>query len=388
MAAASPVARRLGTACLLAAGAGALLLIVAGRQSGQSWLPSYLFVWLFVLGLSLGSLAWVVVHNLTGGDWGDAARPFLQAALRLFPLTALLALPLLVAPAQLLPWMHTTAGAPEAGFVAGQRWYLNSTFFYARAILYFAIWLGLARLLRSDRALAPHLPARREPSLQAVSAVGFVLYALTTTFAAVDWTMSLTPRWHSTEFGLLIGTGQALSALAGAIVCANALAAEVDAPLRQRFHDLGNLALALVLVWAYLALMQFLIIWFEDLPDEIPWFLLRSRTSWSALTSFMVVAHFVLPFLLLLSRGAKRAPAVLAGVAALVLLGCLADDFWLVVPVFRPRGFELQWSDLGALLAIGGLWLGCLIFLIGRPAAEPLRGALAQGTADHGTQHA
>jgi len=388
MAAATPVARRLGTACLLAAGAGALLLIVAGRQSGQSWLPSYLFVWLFVLGLSLGSLAWVVVHNLTGGDWGNAARPFLQAALRLFPLTALLALPLLFGPAQLLPWMHTAAGAAEAGFVAGQRWYLNSGFFYARAMLYFAIWLGLARLLRSDRASAPHRPGRREPSLQAVSAVGFVLYALTTTFAAVDWTMSLTPRWHSTEFGLLIGTGQALSALAGAIVCAHALAAEVDARQRRRFHDLGNLALALVLVWAYLALMQFLIIWIENLPDEIPWYLLRSRTSWSALTSFVVVAHFVLPFLFLLSRGAKRAPAVLAAVAALVLLACLADSFWLVVPVFRPRGFELQWSDLGALLAIGGLWLGCLIFVIGRPAIDPLRGALAPGAGDRATQHA
>src|ERR1700687_374634 len=179
MAAASPVARRLGTACLLAAGAGTLLLIVAGRQSGQLWLPSYLFVWLFVLGLSLGSLASVVGDNLQGGDWGDAPRPFLQAALRLFPLTALLALPLLFAPAQLLPWMHTTAGAPEAGFGAGQRWDPTSPFFSARAILYFAIWLGLARLLRSDRALAPHRRGRREPSLQAVSAVGFVLYALT-----------------------------------------------------------------------------------------------------------------------------------------------------------------------------------------------------------------
>jgi hypothetical protein len=387
MAAATPVARRLGTACLLAAGAGALLLFVAGRQSGQPWLPSYLFVWLFVLGLSLGSLAWVVVHNLTGGDWGRAAGPFLQAALRLFPLTALLALPLLFAPAQLLPWMRATPGAPDAGFVAGQLWYLNSTFFYARAILYFAIWLGLARLLRSDRALTPHRPGRRDPSLQAVSAVGFILYAITTTFAAVDWTMSLTPSWHSTEFGLLIGTGQALSALAGAIVCANALATHVDAPLRRRFHDLGNLALALVLVWAYLALMQFLIIWIEDLPEEITWFLLRSRTSWSALTFFVVVTHFVLPFLLLLSRGAKRAPAVLAAVAALVLLACLADSFWLVVPVFRPRGFKLQWSDLGALLAIGGLWLGCLIFVIALPAADPLRGALAQGTGDHGAQH-
>jgi hypothetical protein len=387
MAAATPVARRLGTACLLAAGAGALLLIAAARLSGQPWLPSYLFVWLFVLGLSLGSLAWVVVHNLTGGEWGGAAQPFLQAALRLFPLSALLALPLAFAPAQLLPWMRTTPAA-EAGFVAGQRWYLNADFFYARAIVYFVVWLALAWLLRSERASAQRA-ARRAPSLQSVSAVGFVLYALTTTFAAVDWTMSLTPPWHSTAFGLLVGIGQALAALAAAIVCANALAVRVDAPLRRRFHDLGNLALALVMVWAYLALMQYLIIWIEDLPEEIPWYLLRSRTSWSALTGFVVLAHFVLPFLLLLSRDAKRAPAVLAAVATLILLACLADSFWLVVPTFRPRGFELQWSDLGALLAIGGLWLGCLIFVIGRlAAAPPLHAALAQGAGDHGTQHA
>jgi hypothetical protein len=381
MAAATRAARRLAVVCLSAAAAGVLLLIVVGRQGGQSWLPSYLFVWLFVLGVSLGSLAWVAVHNLTGGGWGQAAGPFFQAALRLFPLNALLAVPLLFAPAGLLPWMRTTAGAPDEGFVAAQHWYLNSAFFYVRAILYFAIWLGIAQQLRSGGASPPHSRARRRPSSQAVSAVGFVLYAITTTFAAVDWTMSLTPPWHSTVFGLLIGTGQALSALAGSIVCAAALAGDVDEPLRRRFHDLGNLTLALVMVWAYLALMQFLIIWIEDLPDEIAWFLLRSQTSWSALTWFVVVAHFALPFAFLLSRGAKRAPAVLAAVATLVLLACLADSFWLVVPNFRPRGFELQWSDLGALLAIGGLWLGCLIFVMGRPAADPLRDALvAQGT--------
>ncbi len=379
MAAATRAARRLAAVCLLAAGAGVLLLIGVGRQGGQPWLPSYLFVWLFVLGLSLGSLAWVAVHNLTGGDWGQAAGPFFQAALRLFPLNAFLAVPLLVAPAGLLPWMRT-AGAPDEGFVAAQHWYLNSAFFYVRAIIYFAIWLGIAQQLRSDGASPPHPRARRRPSLQAVSAVGFVLYAITTTFAAVDWTMSLTPPWHSTVFGLLIGTGQALSALAGAIVFGAALTREVDEPLRRRFHDLGNLALALVMVWAYLGLMQFLIIWIEDLPDEIAWFLLRSQTSWSALTWFVVVAHFARPFVLLLSRGAKRAPAVLAAVASLVLLACLADSFWLIVPNFRPRGFELQWSDLGALLAIGGLWLGCLLFIIGRPAADPLRDPLAQGT--------
>jgi hypothetical protein len=179
-----------------------------------------------------------------------------------------------------------------------------------------------------------------------------------------------------------------ISALAGAILCANALATQVDAPLRRRFHDLGNLALALVLVWAYLAMMQFLIIWIEDLPEEISWFLLRSRTSWSALTWFVVVTHFALPFLFLLSRGAKRALAVLAAVAGLMLLACLADSFWLIVPIFCSRGFALEWSDLGALLAVGGLWLGCFILVIARPAADPLHGSLAQGTSGHGAQQA
>ena len=387
-AAATPMARRLRNASLFAAAAGVVLLIVAGRQSGQAWLPSYLFVWLFVLGLSLGSLAWVAVHNLTGGNWGEATRPFAQAALRLFPLCALLAVPLLFAPAQLLPWMTMAAGSADAGLAAGQHWYLNSPFFYVRGIFYFVIWLGLAWLLRDDGAAAASNPGPRNSSRQAVSAVGFVLYALTTTFAAVDWTMSLTPPCHSTVFGLLIGTGQALSALAGAIVCANALVPQVDAAMRRRFHDLGNLSLALVLVWAYLAFMQFLIIWIEDLPDEIAPLLLRSRTSWSLLTWFLLVTHFALPFVLLLSRSAKRAPGVLAGIGALVLLACLADSFWLVVPIFRPGGFELQWSDLGALLAIGGLWLGCLIFVIGLPAADPLPGALARGRGEHETQRA
>jgi len=378
--AATPAARRLGVACLLAAAAGVLVLIATARQNGPLWLPSYLFVWLFVLGLSLGSLAWVAVHHLTGGDWGHALLPFAHAALKLFPLCALLGLPLLLAPAELLPWMRATGGEPEAELVTGQHWYLNTGFFYLRAIVYFAVWLGLAWLLRSDRALH---------RLQAISAIGFVLFALTTTFAAVDWTMSLTPRWHSTAFGLLIGTGQVLSALAAGIICANSLATDIDARLRRRFHDLGNLALALVMVWAYVAVMQFLIIWIEDLPEEIPFYLVRSRTSWSALTSFVAIAHFALPFALLLSRGAKRTPAVLSSIAALILLASLADSFWLVVPTFRPHGFELQWSDLGALLAIAGLWLGCLIFLIERPAVDALRGApLAPGTGDHGTEHA
>src|SRR5271165_5043623 len=109
MSAATSNAKTLRNASGIAAIAGAVLLVVAARRGGQAWLPSYLFIWLFTLGLSLGSLAWVTVHDLTGGHWGRDARPFAQSALRLFPLCALLAIPLLIAPSQLLPWMNPNA---------------------------------------------------------------------------------------------------------------------------------------------------------------------------------------------------------------------------------------------------------------------------------------
>jgi len=143
-----------------------------------------------------------------------------------------------------------------------------------------------------------------------------------------------------------------------------------------------------VLLWAYLAFMQFLIIWIEDLPDETGWYMLRTQTSWSSLAWFLAGAHFVLPFLVLLSRNAKRTPPVLAAVAGVLLLAGLADTFFLVVPPFRPRGFELQWNDLFALLAVGGAWLGLLLRAIRAPAAHPMRGDRHGGLGDHAGQHA
>jgi hypothetical protein len=368
-------ARWAGT-CLLAGGVGAVLLIAHAAWSGQPWVASYLFTWLFVLGICLGSVALVIVHDLTGGGWGQAGRPVLQAALRMLPATALLAIPLLFKLPDLFSWMRAAGATREEGVA----WYLNVPFFCVRAAVYFGIWLWLARLLRDDR------PAQADRR-QLVASSGFVLYAATTTFAAVDWMMSLTPRWHSTEFGLLIGVGQVMSALCAAIIGAALLDRRLDEDRRRRFHDLGKLLLALVLLWAYLTLMQFLIIWIEDLPDDITWYLPRMRTSWSGLGLFVVVGQFVLPFLVLLSRDAKRRPPVLGAVAALVLFACLADSFWLIVPTFRPGGFEIRWNDLFALLAVGGVWLGLLIRVIGAQPAGA-RSAKAGAIGEHSQQHA
>jgi hypothetical protein len=322
-------------------------------------LHSYLFAWLFLLGISLGALANLMVHALTGGRWGEPIRPPLIAAARLMPGVALLFLPILVGAQRLYPW------AEEPGS------YLNLPFFAARSIAYLAIWTLLAlAFLRADRATVD--PASGGAArAQRIAAGGLIVYALTMTLAAVDWIASLTPHWYSSGFGLVVCTGQMLAAMAFAVAVAakrtrrptgdpgpgwGALPEEGLDAIRLRFNDLGNLLLMYVLTWAYLAYTQFLVIWSENLPHEIHWYVPRMQTGWAALGIFLIAFHFFLPLLILLSRAAKRSPAMLGAIATALLVAHLADVFWLVIPSVRPGGFALAWSDAAALVVPGAIW--------------------------------
>jgi hypothetical protein len=364
----APPLSRLGNASLAVGAIAALVLAARAASGATAWAPSYLAAWLFVLGISLGALALAIVQRLTGGGWGETVRPVLEASLRTLPVALVLSVPLMFRLPELFAWMQ-----PGNAGAQGRAWYLSVPFFAVRGIACFVIWLALARLLRQER------PPPGGGTTQGNAAVGFVLYALTATFASVDWIMSLTPEWHSTVFGLLIGVGQVMSALSLAIMLAAALGQRSDETLHQRFHDLGKLLFAMVLLWAYLAFMQFLIMWIEDLPADIGWYLPRTQTSWSALGLVLAAAHFVVPFLLLLSRELKCRPPLLAAVAAIVLFACLADALWLVLPSFRRAGLDLRWSDLLALLAVGGLWFGSLARAIQAPAATPALGQPGEG---------
>ncbi|HEY1899317.1 MAG TPA: hypothetical protein VGG49_05955 [Steroidobacteraceae bacterium] len=347
----------------LALGILALLwCLLLGRHAPRQALLSYLFAFLFCCGVSVGSLALLMVHVLTGGAWGDLIRPYLLAAARALPFLALLSLPLLFGEPLLYPWATPAALAHDA-LLRAQSWYLNPTFFTLRTIAYFAIWLLL--LAQFQRRLEQ--PER----LPRLAAPGLILYAITATLAAVDWAMSLLPHWHSTVFGLMVATGWTLSAAALAILCATwPRGAPATAP--GLFKDLGNLLLALVLIWAYLAFMQYLTIWIADLPAETSWYLPRTLTSWREVAWLLIAFHFVVPFAVLLSRRAKQQRTGLAGVAALLLLAHWVDALWLIVPDFHPTGLALHWTDLAAPLGLGALWL--CVFLGRLPVMEPAHG--------------
>ncbi|MGE3541218.1 MAG: hypothetical protein AB7N91_27770 [Candidatus Tectimicrobiota bacterium] len=350
-----------GSLALAAVGAG--LCWLGFETAPGQFFRSYLLAWLFWVGLSLGCLSLIMLHHLTGGAWGALLLRLLEAGARLLPCLALAGLPLLWNLEALYSWARPASVAADP-LLQHKALYLNETFFTQRAAGYFLVWSVLALLLpywarRLDRHTDPTVTRVLRRRLQLWSAGGLVLHALAVTFAAIDWLMSLEPVWYSTIYGVLWLTGHLVQTMAGAIIMATLLAtvepfARFARP--QIAHDLGNLLLAFVMLWTYISFAQFLIIWSANLPEEIPWYLARTQGGWEWLAIALVLFHFLVPFLVLLSRQAKRRLPTLALVAGMLLVMQALHLCWLVIPAFHPGALTLHWLDPLSLLSLGALW--------------------------------
>jgi len=347
---------------------GLALMMFGASASPAQFFRSYLVGYLFALGVTLGCLGLLMLQHLTGGHWGVMIRRPLESATRTLPVLAVLFVPLGFGLRQLYAW----TGPMEKPLSRFQMSYLTIPGFLTRAAIYFAIWILLMLLLNSwslQQDARPDRALRRK--LQMLSGPGIVLYVFTMTFAAVDWVMSLSPHWSSTIYGFLFVGGQAVSAMALMIAVAVLLGQSepISGILQPRhLHDLGKLLLAFVMLWAYFAFSQLLIIWAGNLPEEIPFYVKRLRGGWGALGVLILLFHFALPFFLLLSRDLKRSARLLPRLAIAVIFMRLVDLFWMTTPEFSPDAFRVHWMDVAAPAGIGGIWLAYFAWqLKGRP---------------------
>ncbi len=378
---------------LIAGGLGVLGLAVAFSVHPGHFFRSYLLSYLFFLSITVGSLAILMLHHMVGGGWGFVIRRILEAVTRTFPLVGVLFIPLLFGLPELFEWARPEAVAQDELLQLKQP-YLNVPFFIGRAALYFALWIAWAYILnlrsvQQDRTGDPGLTRQ----LQLISGPGILLMGATITFSSIDWAMSLEPHWFSTIYGLIFLESYGLAALAFAVLCLRWLRpyeplAKIVQP--KHFHDLGNLLLAFVMLWAYLNFSQYLIVWSGNLPEEIPWYLSRTHGGWEYLAIFLIVFHFALPFALLLSRSNKQRARVLGLLAGALLLLRIADLFFLIVPgIDHHAGFNVQWTDPVAFLGLGGLWLAVLCHKLKDRALLPindprLREAFGERMVEHG----
>jgi hypothetical protein len=348
------------------------------RHDGTQFFRSYLLAWEFWNNIAVGCLAILMMQHLTGGRWAFVIRRPLEAATRVLWLTALLGIPWLIwGIPRLYLWGNAVTRAQDE-HLSHSVW-LTTHGFVFRYCVYFFAWLTLAIFLnkysaRQDR-VADIIVKRR---LENVSAPGLVIYLLTATFSSIDWLMSLDPHWGSTMYGFILIAGQALVAICFMIVVLVILIKRppMNALVHpQQFHDLGKLVLTFLMLWAYFAFSQYLLVWAGNLPDEINWYLRRLRGNWWWVGLALILLHFALPFGLLLSRDLKRAARRLVVLAGFVIVMRWVDLFWLIAPnrlPLRPHGTTFSWQDVLLTFGIGGLWLALYFWELGKRPLVPL----------------
>jgi hypothetical protein len=385
---APPAVNRAQRAGMFVGGLALLLALPGAFSSPEKFYHSYIFSFMLVLGLTVGSLGLLMLQHLTGGNWGIIIRRPLEAASRNIWLVLVMFIPVILGMKTLYRAWLDPERLKEEPLSKFQQGYLTSGGFLGRAVLYFAIWILLMWLFNAwskqqdERQRDPRIQQR----LKRLAGPGVILYILAMTFAAIDWVMSLSPHWASTIYGFIFVGSQAIASMCLMIIVVVLLSgSEPFSGIIQKrhLHDLAKLLFAFNMLWAYFDFSQLLIIWSGNQPEEISFYRTRLYGGWGVVAVIVLVFSFGLPFLILLSREVKRTSGLISKVAGWMLFMRLVDLYWMTRPEFTSRAFP-TWLDLVVPVALVGLWLGFFAMNLKQRPLLPLGDPnLAEAIAHH-----
>ena len=369
---------------LIVGGIGLLLSVAGAFMDQGTFFQSYLVAFTFFTTVALGGLFFVLIHHVTGAYWGVVMRRVAENLAYTLPLMGLLMLPLFFGMHDLFHWSHEEAVAHDT-ILQWKAPYLNTTFFIIRNVLIFVIWSWLAHGLRKLSLAQDAGNVESLGKMRRKAAGGTVLFALTVTVFAFDWLMSLDPHWYSTIFGVYVFSGGFLAGLALlsilAILLRNHGAGEIITA--EHTHDFGKFLFAFTAWWAYIGGAQYFLIWYGNIPEETIYFLQRWEHGWKGVSLFLVLFHFIIPFIVLAFRASKRVPVLIVSIAGLMLFNHYVDHFWMISPSFNDHHFQISWMHLTTFLGIGGLFVWWLFKKMGSDPIIPVGDPKLQKSIEH-----
>ncbi len=354
-------------------GIGAAVAFSGGtKQFYFSWLVAYLYF----LSIALGALFFVLVHTVTRAAWGVTLRRILENVMATLPVFALLFVPIWLGRHELYPWTHPEEVAHNV-LLKGKAPFLNEGFWFIRAVFYFTAWSALATYFstqsqKQDETGDERISAR----LRGAAPIGIVLFALTSTFATIDWMMSLEAEWYSTMIGVYFFSGAVVAILSFTILLvqfAHSQGALRGVVTVEHMHDVAKLLFGFTVFWAYIAFSQYFLIWYANIPEETIYYMKRQVGSWQSAGMLLAAGHFLIPFFFLMPRAVKRHSALLVLIAIWQLLMHFLDLHWCVMPNLHPEGVRFGATDLAAFVGVGGVFLAAIGWVSSRRALVPLR---------------
>jgi len=344
---------------------GAALSLTAFFVDQERAIFNYLVTYMMIVSIGLGSLFLIALEYIAGADWSTPIRRIPEFFAMLLPVLLVLVVPILIFNHDLFHWAHKEALADDK-ILQGKAPYLNESFFYIRTFVFIGLWsLFFFVLTKNSRKQDETKDQSLTKKNIRFSAIFIIVFALSLTFTAIDFMMSLEPHWFSTIYGVYYFAGTVVAALAAITIAVVKLKEKGyfgTWMTNDHLFSLGALLFAFINFWAYIAFSQFMLIWYADLPEETFWFLTRWNGGWMFISLLLIVVHFLVPYFALLTQPSKMNPKRLKFIAVWLLFAHLLDIFWLVMPNMgtMKNGYVFSWIDL--VFPIAGLGLVIFVF--------------------------
>ena len=367
---------------LLAVGAG--LCFVGGLPSGDEGklslkylTHSYLANFIFIFSISIGALFFVLIQFLTRAGWSASIRRVAEILMAILPWSAVLFVPILLinfaGDNSLYEW-NTPVDKIHNSLIVAKKGYFSTGFFTIRSLFYIVALSGMALWLFSkSRAQDETGDVELTLDRQKWSGPMVMLFALVVSFISFDWVMSIDADWYSTIFGVYIFSGS-MMAFFSMMAILNMLL-QRSGKLKgfvniEHYHDMGKFMFGFVMFWSYIAFSQLILIWYANIPEETTWYDIRLNNGWQVFSYGLILVHFILPFLGLMSRHIRRNKSVLMFWAVWLVFVHWIDMTYLILPNV-PGGLPVV-PLVGHLL--GGLGMIALLFafFIIRASGVPL----------------
>jgi hypothetical protein len=318
-----------------------LAFLLTGADTARAW-RALLINFAFFGSLAAGLVTWSAAVVASNGSWPGKAEQLAWTGYGFILPSIIILVALWIGSPHWAPWYKTRL---HQGF------WLNNDFLFLRdlgsLIIFWAAGLWYLHWRRKGR---------KRSQLQA--GILAVIYSIAFSLLGFDLVMAPDPRWYSAAFGAYFFiSGLYVGICFWSILVA--LRPEVGPDIR---HDLGKLVLAFSILTTYFFFIQLLTIWYENLPNEIPFFVKRLNfRDWRDITFLLIVFVYVGPLIMLLTTGAKRNRYALGIICLIILIGLWFERWWLISPRFMP--VELGWMELSGTAAVLGA-LGLSIQLV------------------------